>query len=293
MGIANVIPGVSGGTMAVVFGIYERLIGIITFNVKKILSEWRFWLPLGVGMALGVVVFSKIVDFLYTQYPLFTRFFFAGIVAGSIPLIFKRCYASQIDKIDGNGTNADAKNAQNFKGPSISVWICCLVAFVFMIILSFASAPSADDANVAINLTPLLCAKLVGGGALAACAMIIPGISGSFLLLVLGIYSTVIAAVADLNIALLVPVAIGVVIGLFGGALLVRILMQKVPFCTYGVILGLVVGSIFAVLPFADCFVLVGTKGVLITFALALLCFACGFAIAFFQKETLGTKSSK
>ena len=91
VGIANVIPGVSGGTMAVVFGVYDRLIGVITLNVKKIFSEWKFWLPLGIGMVLGILLFSKVVTFLFEHFPVYTSFVFTGIVAGSIPLLYKRC----------------------------------------------------------------------------------------------------------------------------------------------------------------------------------------------------------
>ena len=88
-------------------------------------------------------------------------------------------------------------------------------------------------------------------GAVGAVAMIIPGISGSFLLLALGTYATVIGSLSDFNIPLMIPTAIGILLGLLCGAYLVRTLMEKVPAQTYGSIFGLVVGSIFTVFPFA------------------------------------------
>ena len=89
LGVANVIPGVSGGTLAVVFNIYDRLINVITLNVKKILSEWKFILPLVVGMGLGIILFSKAITFLFENYPVQTNWFFIGIILGSIPMIAK------------------------------------------------------------------------------------------------------------------------------------------------------------------------------------------------------------
>ena len=90
---------------------------------------------------------------------------------------------------------------------------------------------------------------LLVSGALGAIAMIIPGISGSFLLLAIGTYATVIGSVSDFNIPLMIPTAIGILIGLLVGAYLVRTLMEKVPCQTYGAILGLIIGSIFTVFP--------------------------------------------
>lgn len=271
VGIANVIPGVSGGTMAVIFGVYDRLISIISFNIKKIFSEWKFWLPLGIGMGAGIVLFSKLVDFLFERYPVYTCFFFVGIIAGSLPLIYKRCINS----------------AEEQKLPSSGVCVCIALALVIMVFLSLFNTESLSEGVVYTELSLALGLKLFAGGALAAIAMIIPGISGSFLMLVLGIYATIIRAVADLNVMLLLTVAAGIVVGLFSGAGLVRLLMAKVPFHTYGVILGLIAGSILAVFPAKDCAALIGSGTVQPVFviAISLASFAAGFALAFSQKE--------
>jgi putative membrane protein len=106
-----------------------------------------------------------------------------------------------------------------------------------------------EEAVVYTELTPQLFALLTFGGALAAIAMIIPGISGTFLLLVIGLYRTFVQAVSDFNILLLVPVLLGAVAGLFIGAAAVRFLLAKVPAQTYGAVLGLVAGSIIVLFP--------------------------------------------
>lgn len=284
VGIANVIPGVSGGTMAVVFGVYDRLIGVITLNVKKIFSEWKFWLPLGIGMVLGILIFSKVVTFLFEHYPVYTSFVFTGIVAGSIPMLYKRCCKTA-------GLAANAENTENSSGakrarfPELSVVLCILVFFAFMMVLTFFNTSDLSEGVVQKTLDAALMTKLFIGGAIAAIAMIIPGISGSFFMLILGIYATIIAAVADLNIPLLVPMALGVIVGLFAGAGLVRLLMKKVPYQTYGGILGLVAGSVFAVLPFKGFAELCAAQGAAMPAIISLLCIAAGFCLAFFQKE--------
>ena len=260
LGVANVIPGVSGGTLAVVFNIYDRLISVITLNVKKILSEWKFILPLVVGMGLGIILFSKAITFLFENYPVQTNWFFIGIILGSIPMIVKRLMAAS------KASFSDARKIP------VSAIVCGVLALAVMAIMTYANV-AESGAPIQTELTPLLAVKLFIGLACATIAMIIPGISGSFLMLVVGIYSTVIAAISDFNIPLLIPAVIGGVIGLLGGAKLVRVLMAKVPAQTYGAIMGLVLGSILVIFPGFGGFATVATS---------LLAAAVGFVVSFF-----------
>lgn len=260
LGVANVIPGVSGGTMAVVFNIYDRLIGVITLNVKKIVSEWKFILPLALGIVLGIILFSKVITFLFQNYPVQTNWFFIGIILGSIPMILKRMLVA-------------SRGSTGRKGLPLSVIVCGLVALGVMAVMTYLEVSDAG-APIQTELTPVLTAKLVVGLACGTIAMIIPGISGSFLMLVVGIYSTVIAAISDFNIPLLIPAVIGGVIGLLGGAKLVRFLMARVPAQTYGAIMGLVLGSILVIFP--------GFGGGVTVLATSLGCAAVGFVVSFF-----------
>ena len=262
LGVANVIPGVSGGTLAVVFNIYDRLISVITLNVKKILSEWKFILPLVVGMGLGIILFSKAITFLFENYPVQTNWFFIGIILGSIPMIVKRLLVA---------SKNSAQGAEK-KAVPVSAIVCGVLALAVMAIMTYANV-AETGAPIQTELTPVLAVKLFIGLACATIAMIIPGISGSFLMLVVGIYSTVIAAISDFNIPLLIPAVIGGVVGLLGGAKLVRFLMAKVPAQTYGAIMGLVLGSILVIFPGFGGFA---------TLATSLLAAAVGFVVSFF-----------
>jgi putative membrane protein len=229
LGIATVIPGVSVGTIAVVFNVYDRLIAVITPNVKKILAAWKFWLPLVLGGIAGIILFSKVVTLLFTNHPVPTYWFFMGIIAGSIPMVYRRILQS------GSAL------------PSFPTIVCAILAFALM--MAMAILRPTGEAELHTVLTLPLFGLLVAGGALAAAAMIIPGVSGSFLLLVIGQYRTIVQAVSDFNASLIMPVALGAILGLLIGAAFIRFLLTKAPRETYGAVLGLVAGSIIVLYP--------------------------------------------
>ena len=272
LGVANIIPGVSGGTLAVVFNIYDRIIGLISLNIKKIFSEWKFILPIGLGMVAGIIGFSKVITFLFENYPMQTNLFFVGIIAGSIPLVLRKI----------NSSIQETQVKKN-KKPYVSTVISFLVALAIMIVMAFFKDISGSSI-IYTELSVKLFFTLMISGAVGAVAMIIPGISGSFLMLALGTYATIIGSLSDFNIPLMIPTAIGILLGLLCGAYLVRTLMEKVPAQTYGSILGLVVGSIFTVFPFvlfASC--LQNLTGSIITLITGILSCAVGFIIAWFS----------
>ena len=254
LGITTIIPGVSTSTTAVILNVYDRLIEVITPNIKKILAAWKFWLPLAVGIAAGIFFFSKAITFLFANYEIPSYWFFIGIILGSLPPVYAR-----------------ARRPPSLI-PALPPVICCVLALALMALIAFLK-PEADTATYTI-LTPPLFGILVGGGALSAIAMIIPGISGSFLLLVIGLYRTIVQAVSELNIPLILPVALGAVIGLLAGAAFVRFLLAKAPRETYGAVLGLVAGSVFVLYP--------GGFGSGITILLSLISLLAGGALSFF-----------
>jgi putative membrane protein len=275
IGIANVIPGVSGGTIAVVFGIYERLIALVTLNIKHIMREWKFWLPLAAGALLGIFLFSKVISFLFARFALQTAWCFMGIVAGSIPALWM-CMVSPLGETSGGDGRAKKKL------PRASALLAAFIALLLMLAMNFFSrgldhgtAPASQEAQ---EFSMRLAAIFFASGALGAIAMIIPGISGSFLLVVIGTYASVIAAVSNLNIPLIIPLGLGVAAGLLCGAALIRVLLKKAPFATYGAIFGLVAGSLAAIFPgtaFDSALALLG----------AALCFASGASLSFFTSR--------
>jgi len=255
LGMITVIPGLSVGTMAVVLNVYDRLIGIITPNIKKIFAAWKFWLPLVLGGVAGLIFFSKVVTILYENFEFPTVWFFIGVIAGSIPLVYSRV------------------KQESSSLPSLPSAICAVIALAVMVVMRIFRPE--EGTTVYTELTPELFGLLTLGGFLAAIAMIIPGISGAFLLLIAGMYRTVLQSVSDLNIPLLVPVIIGALAGLLIGAALVRFLLSKVPRETYGAVLGLVAGSVIVLFPGGF-----GEGNMVIFSVLSLL---IGFAVSLFM----------
>ena len=234
VGVANIIPGVSGGTMAVILKIYDRLIE--TLSLKNVKKNLPFIIPLGIGAAVGVVLFRKAIEFLRGNYPMATNFTFMGLILGSIPMIFQRA----------RGEKMEAKGMVSF-----------LVALVVMVVIALLKPA---ESNAVLALTPLNLLILFGASAISTFAMILPGISGSFVMLVLGVYTTVLTSISGVFtwpidgatwhcVGMLIPVGLGCIVGLIFGSKLVDVLIRKQPQATYFAILGLVVGSLLAVFP--------------------------------------------
>ena len=91
-GLANVIPGVSGGTMAVVFGIYERLLSVLSDPLHNIKKEWKFLVTFAIGLAIGILAFGKLMNWALVNYPAQSAMFFIGVILGSIPMLFKSSF---------------------------------------------------------------------------------------------------------------------------------------------------------------------------------------------------------
>lgn len=257
VGMANVIPGVSGGTLVVVFNLYDKFVSAITLNVKKLWGNRRFILPLFGGMVLGVLIFSKLVTVLYTRFPLQTNYGFTGLILGSIPLLVKYAWKKEAAVQDDGAAKKPERRSALFH---ISLALCVLVGLVAIIVFTVLEGQIAPEGIVDGKLPSLsfqLAVKIFIAGVLGAIVMIIPGISGSLIMLIMGVYPIIMAAIPGLFVpetfvralVLLLPNGVGVLTGLFGGAKLIKWLLGKCPNHTYAVILGLLTGSIYAIFP--------------------------------------------
>jgi len=242
IGIANVVPGVSGGTIAVICNVYDKLIILSSLNVKRMKQNWKDILSLALGIGTGIVLFAKVITLLYRAYSAQTSAFFIGVVAGSIPFLFRKTRA-------GIPAAAVAENGSLSSGWLYGTLCCGAAGFALMLGMFFLQRRGIQAAAVITAFSPMFAAKLAVMGALAAVAMLIPGISGSFVLLILGVYPTVLQAVADFNMLLLIPIALGVGAGMVFGARLIAVLLERFPAPMYAFILGLVAGSLFYLYP--------------------------------------------
>lgn len=226
IGIANSIPGVSGGTIAYILNVYDLLIEALSLNLKFILNNFSKLLLIGLGLLTGLFLFAVVLDdLLYANFPLIVNLAFIGLIIGSLNFIFKKTNL-KIYKLD---------------------FISYLIFVIGVLIVSLPAFVLELDNQIINELTLQNGLGLMIAGILSSFAMIIPGLSGSFVLLVLGYYESIIKAVADLNLIILLPVAIGIIIGLVGGARIIKIVLSKYPTQAYKLILGLLVGSIFVI----------------------------------------------
>lgn len=245
IGVANIIPGVSGGTMMVSMGVYEKIIGVVNNLFKDIKKSIITLLPLGIGMLLGVAVFSFIIPWCLEVYPLPTCLCFIGLILGGIPAILK-----------------PAKESLHKEGKSIS--IPHIVAFVFFFALAVGMAlmneTETSSANFDLNLGFMILIFIVG--VVAAATMVIPGVSGSLVLMILGFYGGIMASISGFisavfafdwaqifyYVGILAPFGIGVIVGIFAVAKLIEWLFEKFPSVTYCGIFGLIAASPVAIM---------------------------------------------
>ncbi|MCC8135748.1 MAG: DUF368 domain-containing protein [Ruminococcus sp.] len=230
IGIANAIPGVSGGTMMVIMKVFDRLLGAISLNLKKLKENFVFLVTIIIGMGIGVLLAAKVLDFCFTNYYVQTQFFFMGVVLGSLPMVYK-----------------EATSEKKLRPVHIAPF---LIGFAVIIAVTLISQSTSDN-SVITELTASNFFYLMIISVIAAAAMIMPGLSGSLVLLILGGYQTVIQAVSNLKerFPILIPVAIGIVLGIVLCAKVITLCLKKWHRGTYAVILGLIVGSFYAIWP--------------------------------------------
>ncbi len=226
VGVANIIPGVSGGTMAVVIGIYDKLIGAVSNLRKDFKNSVIYLFPIGVGALLGIVLFSHLIEFLLRDFTMPTNIFFLGLILGSIPMIFKRATQKRFEKV------------------SILPFLVC---FAVMMLMTFFQNVSDEGSALITTLTAGTAIRLVLSATVAAACMIMPGISGSMVMVLLGVYTSVLTAISSMNIPVLIPVAIGVLAGILLGAKVIHLCLRRYEQQTYFAILGLIAGSILPI----------------------------------------------
>lgn len=236
MGAADLVPGVSGGTVALVLGIYRRLVSsiksgahvlgaLVRFDLDRAKSawneiDWQFILTLVAGIALAIVTLSSLIRYLRDNYPVETAAVFFGLVAASIVIAWR--LVSSRD--------------------TVRLSIIVGVAVVAFLILGLRSGPVADPALW----------MFFAAGAVAICAMILPGISGAFILLMLGMYDVTIDAIHDRSMSIIVVFALGATIGLASFAPLLDRMLNRYHDSVIAALIGLMAGSLRVLWPWPD-----------------------------------------
>lgn len=230
LGISNAIPGVSGGTMAVILNIYDKLLEAL--DRKKWREHLSFLIPLLIGIGCGIFQLSKIIVPMQVNYPIPMGFIFMGLILGSLPVIGKHAF--------NDGLKPKAYNL-----------VLCAFCFALMIAVSGLESTIVQGNTIeemgGFNAPTVL--FLVVSTALSAIFTLIPGISGSLILLIFGTYTGIMEAISELDFRIIIPVFIGTLMGLGLGISGIKKAMTYFPQAMYFAVLGLVAGSLWAVYP--------------------------------------------
>jgi putative membrane protein len=231
MGAADVVPGVSGGPIAFISGIYEELLSSIssfnfglikTLRKEGIKSVWsqvngNFLAALFIGIAISIVSLAKLITWLLENEPIPLWSFFFGLVLASVLYIGKQ-----------------------IKKWNLAAILFCVLGLVFGYMITIIPSASAEGSSLLF---------LFFAGAIASCAMILPGISGSYILLLMGAYSTVMAAVTEKNITIIAIVGGGVIVGLLSFSRVLKWLFAKFNNQMLAALMGIMLGSINKIWP--------------------------------------------
>lgn len=243
IGIANIIPGVSGGTMAVSMGIYDKLIHCISHFFSELKKNIIFLAPLALGMVIAIIASAFGMEYLFDTFPVQTNFMFIGLILGSLPAIY--------------GKVSD----ENVKTGHI---ISAVVFFMVVVGMAMLNGSSGHTTTIDKSFMQVIILFLIG--VIAAATMVIPGVSGSMMLLLLGYYNVILESIKEFavavihwnisvigeNLFILVPFGIGVIAGAVVISKIIEMVFRKFPLYAYWSIIGLLIASPFAIIIVAD-----------------------------------------
>ncbi|MDE6925857.1 MAG: DUF368 domain-containing protein [Acetatifactor sp.] len=238
IGIANIIPGVSGGTMMVSMGIYDKLIHCITHLFSEFKESVKFLFPIAIGMGIAIIASAFGLEWLFESFPVQANLLFIGLILGSLPIMWKNVKRSRM---------------------KAGHLIAALAFFALVVGMAAFGGTEGAAANLTFSIVNVL--KLFLVGIVASATMVIPGVSGSMVLMLMGFYQPILSAITDFiealtsfdmdgifaGIGILAPFGIGVVAGVFAVAKVVEIIFEKFPLYAYWAIIGLVVASPVAI----------------------------------------------
>ena len=232
IGGGAILPGVSGGVLAVVFGIYRPMMAFLSRPLQTFKTHWKLFVPVILGVGLGFWGFAKLVAWLFSGDSPYPLALFVGLILGTLPLLYKDAQKPQ------NGVSLTA-------GEKRSNLLALIISFVALMIFLFVISRQSSAQSIEPTLSWSFLSGLIWGFSL-----VVPGLSSSSILLFIGIYTKLMAGVKDLNFGIIIPLMLGIAIVAFVFARFVDKLFEK----RYGVasnaVVGLVAASTLAIIIF-------------------------------------------
>lgn len=250
--IGGIAPGLSGSVLMVIFGLYEKIVETIGNIFKDFKKNIIFLIPIFSGFLIGVIIFSKVINYLMTNFEIYTRFAFLGLILGTVPLFNK-----EVRK----------------KGFNKKYYIPMLISFIFGLVLFFFNKslfPNITNPNMVQSFML---------GLVVASSVIIPGIDSATILSALGLYGTYVSSLANLNFAVLIPAGFGLGIGILVISYFINKLLKKHYTILFSIIFGLFIAIIPSVLN-ETCYLAFDVKSLI-----ALIIVIIGFCASYFLER--------
>ncbi len=258
MGTSDLVPGVSGGTIALLLGIYNQFIASISgIFSRRFWPSFTFLIPIIIGMLLAMGSLSNLFNYLLSQHHIPTMFFFGGLIIGIVPYLLK---------------------ISNYKTSFTTKHYMMVIASIAILIVITLMNNGDKHAGETLTLSTSLIIKYFIAGMCASSAMLLPGISGSFMLLVFGVYGTVMLAISEVvklnftGLPILLAVGFGVLAGFIISSKIIQYFLTHHKLMTFALIIGFVVGSLFAVFP--------GLPTNIVMWFVSLVVFIIGFIVS-------------
>lgn len=258
MGTSDLVPGVSGGTIALLLGIYNQFISSISgIFSRRFWPSFTFLIPIIIGMLLAMGSLSNLFNYLLSQHHIPTMFFFGGLIIGIVPYLLK---------------------ISNYKTSFTTKHYMMVIAGIAILIVITLMNNGDKHAGETLTLSTSLIIKYFIAGMCASSAMLLPGISGAFMLLVFGVYGTVMLAISEVvklnftGLPILLAVGFGVLAGFIISSKIIQYFLTHHKLMTFALIIGFVVGSLFAVFP--------GLPTNIVMWFVSLVVFIIGFIVS-------------
>ena len=260
IGAGAIVPGVSSGVLCVIFGIYEKLLDAVLNFFKDIKHNIKFLFPIALGVGIGVLLFSNILNYFLYEFPVQTKSIFIGLILGTIPSLIK-----------------EVNEKETFKPQNVVYLLIALAIGIITVIVE-------NQINIVSNGDKMSIMYLVMCGAIMSIGIVVPGVSSTIILMLLGVYSVYLQSVANLYLPVLIPLGIGLILGSIIVMKITKKLLETHYGKTFYSIIGFTIGSVFVLLP----------QGMtLLEIVLSILCVVLGVYVSRIPDAIKNFRSSK
>lgn len=225
IGAGAILPGISSGVICVIFGVYEKLLDSVLNFFKNIKENFKLLFPIGLGAFCGVILFGNILKCLFYSYPLQTKFTFIGLILGSIPPLLKKACSKQKFRL------------------SFLIYLFLSLFIGILFVFLERHLPARDSNNEYSYLF------LIFSGFLMSAGVIIPGVSNTLILMLVGVYDAYLLSISNMYLPFLLPMGIGLIIGSFIFMKITKFLLDNFYAQTFFSIIGFTLGSVFVLYP--------------------------------------------